>query len=262
MELSQKRKRVKVFEKELTEDYIRQNADKVNWNFISKNIENYSDEFIRYFEGDFNWHIVSNIYFEGGSSRILNNFEHKLNWEDVYSSSFLTEEQIRSRLPQTNNEWHLLSCEQQLSELFIYEFIDKFSLEEIIINQTITEKFIRDNMHRFDEGCWFHVSIRATSEQFVVEFKDKLDTYALSAFSKISIEFLDSINKIDWKAVSSGRKLNLKGIKKYSEKIFWDLLAGNPFVLDYMFFENDYVTKEEADALKKKYLKEKRKLKS
>ncbi len=215
--------------KELSpEEYVRQNADKVEWSLISLHIESYSEKFVNDFEGDLVWHIIS-----GSTSLpdfILKNYEHRLNWETVYSLNYLTEEQIRSRLPQTSKEWYCLSIFQELSEKFINDHIDLVNIPEVIVRNDMSESFLRTNVHRFDENAWQSIGRKKISEEFIIDFKDKFYEIILNMNEKISIDFLESIDIVNWVAISSGRRLTIEEVKKHFNKLSIVDLKMNPFL--------------------------------
>lgn len=99
----------------LTEDYIRKNADKLNWDLISQ-YQNLSEDFIREFRSELDWFFISR--------------NQKL------SESFIREFQNRV-------SWSGISEHQTLSEDFIVEFQNKVQWDKILKHQKVSDNFRR-----------------------------------------------------------------------------------------------------------------------
>jgi hypothetical protein len=99
--------------KDLSKEFIREFADKVNWNDIST-YQKLSEKFIR-------------------------EFADKINWRYISVQQKLSEEFIREFADKVH--WDCISNYQNLSEDFIHEFKDKVDWFNIAISQNLSEEF-------------------------------------------------------------------------------------------------------------------------
>ena len=129
----------------LTEDFIREFADRLDWGYISA-YQHLSEDFIREFK---DW----------------------LDWSNVSAFQYLSEDFIREFKDRVN--WSLISKHQRLSEDFIREFADKVNWCWISIYQRLSEDFIREFKDRVDWDC-ISAYQRLSKEFFIEEFKDKI----------------------------------------------------------------------------------------
>ena len=97
-------------------EYIRENKDTVDWDYISFR-QKLSEEFIR-------------------------EFKDKIDWDLISRSQKLSEDFIREFKDRV--DWYGISIRQKLSEEFIREFKDKVDWYWISIKQTLSENFIRE----------------------------------------------------------------------------------------------------------------------
>ena len=131
--------------KGLTEDFIREFKNEVNWNFISC-CQHLSEDFIR-------------------------EFQYEVNWDYIAADQQLSEDFIREFADRV--DWEYISIYQHLSEDFIGEFMHKIDWCLILKYQHLSEDFIRKS-----KG-WIHWGLisryQRLSKEFIEEFKDKLD---------------------------------------------------------------------------------------
>ena len=131
--------------KGLTEDFIREFKNEVNWNFISC-CQHLSEDFIR-------------------------EFQYEVNWTYITMNQHLSEDFIREF--DNRVDWEYISIYQHLSEDFIGEFMHRIDWCLILKYQHLSEDFIRKS-----KG-WVHWGLisryQCLSKEFIEEFKDKLD---------------------------------------------------------------------------------------
>ena len=128
----------------LTEDFIQEFKDKVDWICISR-YSHLSEDFIRKFAGRVDWFYIS-------------------------AYQYLSEDFIREFADRVTWDW-LVKC-QHLSEDFIREFKDKVDWTYISTYQHLSEDFIREFKGRLN---WIRISKHQhLSEDFIEEFKDWL----------------------------------------------------------------------------------------
>ena len=144
----------------LSEDFIREFEDNVDWGCISAN-QKLSENFIREFQDKVNW-----------------------NWISKYQK--LSESFIRKFKDYV--DWGSISKHQKLSESFIRKFKDYVDWESISASQNLSENFIRKFKNYVD---WGYISkYQKLSESFIREFKDKVNWYWTSKYQKLSENFI------------------------------------------------------------------------
>ncbi len=97
----------------LPEDFIRKNADKLNWDLISR-YQKLSEVFIREFKSELDWYYISRN--QKLSESFIREFQHRVSWSGV-------------------------SEHQTLSEDFIIEFQNKVQWDKILKHQKVSDNF-------------------------------------------------------------------------------------------------------------------------
>lgn len=129
----------------LSEDFIREFQDHLDWKLISKQEDELSEDFIR-------------------------EFQHRVDWREISKHQDLSEDFIRDF--EDDVDWREISKHQNLSEDFIRDFEDKVDWERIVKNQRLSGDFIREFQDKVD---WIDISYYQTlSEDFIREFKDRV----------------------------------------------------------------------------------------
>ena len=154
--------------KGLTEDFVREFADKVDWKCLSK-YQRLSEDFIREFKDKVDWYWAS--AYQHLSENFIREFKDRVHWGCISAFQKLSEDFIREfkyRL-----RWVCISKYQQLSEGFIREFADRVDWNMISMYQQLSEGFIREFADRVN---WYCISMyQHLSDKFIGEFKDMLD---------------------------------------------------------------------------------------
>lgn len=144
--------------KGLTEDFIREFEDKVNWNWISK-YQHLSEDFIREFKNKVNWCCVST--YQRLSEDFIREFADRVDWTYVSVTQHLSEEFIREFKDKVY--WASISRYQHLSEDFIREFADRVKWRLISKYQHLSEDFIEEFNDRviksFVTDSWHYKSV-------------------------------------------------------------------------------------------------------
>ena len=111
----------------------------------------------------------------------------------------------------------------------------KYSLNEphfLYRLHDIDEELLRKEPDLFD---WNYLSIYQSkfSEDFLVEFHDRLDMTRISGDQKLSEEFIEfHMDILNMEKVSFFQELSIDFIKKYKDKISWDELSMHRFLTD------------------------------
>ena len=158
--------------KDLTEDFIREFADKVDWGWISM-YQYLSEDFIKESQHLVDWSAIST--YQHLSEDFIREFVYKVDWDNISASQHLSEDFIREFKDKVN--WTYISGCQRLSEEFIREFKDKVNWDFISKHQRLSEGFIREFKNWVN---WYSIPrYQHLSEVFIEEFKDKLSTCSL-----------------------------------------------------------------------------------
>ena len=127
----------------LSEDFIREFKDKVNWHRISS-CQRLSEEFIREFKDRVNWGCVSK--YQHLSEDFIREFKDDVSWGWVSISQHLSEDFIREFADKV--KWVFISRCQQLSEDFIREFKDDVIWYRISKHQHLSKDFIEEFINK------------------------------------------------------------------------------------------------------------------
>ena len=121
----------------LTEDFIREFQDKVDWDCISE-CQRLSEDFIREFKDKVYWYWISkNQYL---SEDFIREFQYRVNWSIISEYQPLSEDFIRKFADKV--DWEYISDYQHLSEAFIREFKDWVKWGYICKYQRLSKEFI------------------------------------------------------------------------------------------------------------------------
>ena len=123
----------------LTEDFIREFADKVDWYCISE-YQRLSEDFIREFSAKVDWGYIST--YQQLSEDFIREFQDKVDWYYISWHQQLSEDFIRKFKDEV--EWYYISAYQHLSEDFIREFKDKVSWGWVSRCQHLSKEFIEE----------------------------------------------------------------------------------------------------------------------
>ena len=128
-------------------------------------------------------------------------------------------------------QWKYVITSLEEFEYFKY----KYSLNEphfLYRLLDIDEELLRKEPDLFD---WNYLSIYQSkfSEDFLVEFHDRLDMTRISGDQKLSEEFIElHMDILNMEKVSFFQELSIDFIKKYKDKISWDELSMHRFLTD------------------------------
>jgi hypothetical protein len=149
----------KSYQEPLSEEFIEQNKDLVDWYWISA-FQKLSEEFIE-------------------------RNKDLVNWFDISRYQKLSEEFIERNKDLVN--WNLISANQKLSEEFIERNKDLVNWFAISQFQKLSEEFIQRNK---DLVNWRYISaFQKLSEEFIEQNKDLVDWEYISKYQKLSEEF-------------------------------------------------------------------------
>jgi len=210
----------------LSEDFIREFKDKVNWDKISQH-QTLSEDFIREFQDKVNWDEISRI--RNLSEDFIRKFADKMDWGWISYHQKLSEDFIREF--QGKLDWRRISGRQTLSENFIREFQDKVYWEEISGQQKLSENFIREFKNKVE---WIWISYnQKLSEDFIREFKNKVNWKGISENQTLSEDFIREFkDKVNWDRISQYQALSEDFIREFQDKVKWNFIRWNENISD------------------------------
>ena len=142
----------------LTEDFIQEFKDKVDWTCISR-YPHLSEDFIRKFADRVDWYYISAYQYL--SENFIREFADRVAWDWIVKYQPLSEDFIREFKDKVN--WYYISAYQHLSENFIREFKDKVNWFWISRCQHLSKEFIeefKDKIHmNFIDDSWHYKSV-------------------------------------------------------------------------------------------------------
>ena len=142
----------------LTEDFIQEFKDKVDWTCISR-YPHLSEDFIRKFADRVDWYYISAYQYL--SENFIREFADRVAWDWIVKYQPLSEDFIREFKDKVN--WNYISANQHLSENFIREFKDEVNWAWISAYQHLSKEFIeefKDKIHmKFIDDSWHYKSI-------------------------------------------------------------------------------------------------------
>jgi len=215
----------------LSEDFIREFQDKVDWISVSYH-QKLSEDFIREFQDKVYWPSVSS--YQKLSEDFIREFKDKVYWSHVSCYQKLSEDFIREFKDKVN--WGFVSCYQKLSEDFIREFKDKVYWSHVSCYQKLSEDFIREFQDKVD---WYYVSYeQKLSEDFIREFQDKVDWPSVSHYQKLSAKFRKEFNltKPDNNWLYKSTKTKLAYIKEHTN---YELVDNDTAIIAYKSVRDD-----------------------
>ena len=123
----------------LTEDFIQEFKDKVDWFSISR-YPHLSEDFIRKFADKVDWYYIS--AYQCLSEDFIREFQDRVAWDWIVKYQPLSEDFIREFKDKVN--WNYISANQHLSENFIREFKDEVNWAWISAYQHLSKEFIEE----------------------------------------------------------------------------------------------------------------------
>ena len=120
------------------------------------------------------------------------------------------------------------SITQRVNELLGTDYkglIKREQWEDISITQTLSENFIREFKDKVD---WERISeSQNLSESFIREFQYKVDWDWISKYQKLSEDFIREFqDKVDWFYISKYQNLSEPFIREFKDKVDWHCVLG------------------------------------
>ena len=150
------------YNKNLSENFIREFQDNVYWDYISAR-QKLSEKFIREFKNRVDWYYISET--QKLSEEFIREFQDKIDWFYISKYQKLSEKFIREFKDKI--DWVCISAYQNLSEDFIREFQDKVNWDYISECQKLSENFIKEFDLNIDKDNWLYKSIEFKKKQII-----------------------------------------------------------------------------------------------
>lgn len=203
-------------EETLSEDFMRQYKDFLNWTELSLRQE-MSEEFIYEMKDKVDWrHILNRSLL---SETWLRNHADEINWKSLSSSNqTLSNEFLREF--QDKIEWDRFSYYRRgFDNKFVEEFAQKLEWCGMARKAKMSERCIRQHMFemRNSYSFWSDISEYQTlSEQFMEDFANHINWRLCSIHQKMSESFIEKWkNKVDWRFVTTNNVLSEEFIDKH-----------------------------------------------
>jgi hypothetical protein len=135
----------------LSEEFIRENADKVDMLFISR-YQKLSENFIRRHSDKVDWEYISQH--QNLSEFFIREFSNEVDWDGISKFQKLSEKFIREFSPKIN--WCYISAFQKLSADFIREFSYTVDWTNISRYQKLSPEFIKEYSLQIPNYCWLY----------------------------------------------------------------------------------------------------------
>lgn len=169
--------------------------------------------------------------------------EHRdnLNWE--YICHYCTfDEKVLNEFKDYLNLTSLQVYKTELPESFIRRWIEEFNLQNLLMNQTLSEDFLRDRVSAFKKVHWACISRwQKLSENFIREFKQKVRWTNIVLYQNVSLDFvLEHKKKVNWVEVSM-EKLTEEQMEKYKDLLEWVYVCG----INTIVMSDEFIKKHE-----------------
>lgn len=151
----------------------------------------------------------------------LREHRNEINWMYLCSSIPFTEDMLyefENKLNYASFQAHCI----KLPPKFVERYIEKFHIGNVLMNQDMSEEWLRNNTFRFKKREWTYISrYQKLSESFIEEFKNKVNWERIVMHQNVSREFVDKFNKkINWQRISMEKQTE-EFLEKYKDKILW-----------------------------------------
>ena len=193
-----------------------------------KNVKNKLD-WEKYYNPEFNWNSREFYFNNNLSEEFIEEFYKKINWQ--YLSYFYSpSENLMNNFLYFWN-WTYVLQHVKVSEFLLRNVIDKIIIDKncwkvISQHQTLSEDFIREFKDKLDWGeiC----RNQKLSEDFIKEFKNKITIYEICRYQKLSKEFIEELlhNISEYSVSAKSTAILIQAILKF-QKLSDDFIKRN-----------------------------------
>jgi len=173
----------------LSESFIEQFQDKVQWEYISC-YQKLSEKFIAKFENKVNWRKIS--WSQNLSESFVETFQHKVNWYCISKHQKLSESFIEKF--QDVVHWKSISECQKLSQRLITKFIDNVSKDGVARFQKLSDNYRQKFKLPVPPNSWINASIEFKRKQVLRTNNYILDGDYIIAYKGIRSENYSKYN--------------------------------------------------------------------
>jgi hypothetical protein len=187
------------FDPTLSEDFIREFKDRVNWDHVSR-YQKLSENFIREFKGEVSWFYISE--YQKLSENFIKEFKDRVYWDYISMFQKLSEDFIRKF--KNRVEWDHISEYQNLSEDFIREFKDEVDWYYISRYQKLSKDFRKEFNITIPNSSWLYTTTKEKlkyikentnyeiiDDKYIIAYKSVRDDYC----SVINFQYKYDIGK-------------------------------------------------------------------
>lgn len=118
----------------------------------------------------------------------------------------------------------MTTCEKIKSVTGLDFFCQQLIDWQIVSQEPLPEDFIREFKDKVD---WYYISeYQNLSEDFIREHKDKVDWYNISMYQKLSEDFIREFqDMVDWITISKFQYLSEDFIREFQDKADWECIS-------------------------------------
>lgn len=203
----------------LSEDFIEQYQDRVNWSDISQ-FQKLSESFIEKHQDKVNWSYISQ--FQILSETFIEKYSHKLSLYFVIRSQKLSEEFIRRHIKDFNlND----ICEfQDVSEKFLSTYIGNTCISKALKRKQVSESFL-EKLIKHKKYAEVIVKSQILSENFLKKYHTKFNKFQVIQYQNIPQELILEYIKFDSFRVCCCQKLSEETMSECMYYLDWDAVS-------------------------------------
>ena len=199
---------------------IEEFSDRISWLYVSE-YQELCEAFIEKYADKVLWSVICE--YQDISEEFISKFAHKVDWRAVSKYRTLSEEFIAANIDKIyiNEIVHSNTLsEDLLTTILSHPDCDTRTIDEIIIHQKPSTKFIEDNIiPTFDENynAWTLISIWPDlTEEFIDTYADKLSWEHISRCQNLSEEFIDAHSDlVHWDEIVKHQHISSDFMLKY-----------------------------------------------
>ena len=188
---------------EITDDFIREFVDYLNWSEIIKTEYKFSKDILREFQDRVDWHTYAR--WRAIPINFMVEMKDRIPFTNCLLHQQFSEEFIEKYIQKFTNTnyynhygWMMIPRTQTLSEQFIDKWKNHINWEEVCEKQKLSIQFMRDHANYL---VWGKVmAYQKLDEQFILDYGDKITKKNVIIFQNLSQDFMRKhfSDTVDW----------------------------------------------------------------
>jgi len=195
----------------LSESFIREFADKINWVRVPYMGYVLSDSFIREFAHKFDWDILVKNHKLSGS--IINEFTNKFHWQYLLNAAI--SKSLFNKLV-NNADWKIVS------RYYLNEEEAKLNVkkQKILKSNLNSNPYLEYDVESYNRKF---PSVSSDFERFLDKFADKVDWKEISRRMLLTESCIRKFaDRVNWKEVSQYITLSESFMEEFTNKLHWE----------------------------------------